>query len=106
MTTTNEALPAPNGTAEFIRVSEAKKRYFGGTMSLRWWYRQVETGRLPHRRAGNAVRLEVAAVEAFVAATHRDAPTPAPEQQQAVAPARSRVSRAARGGLRFFPEDA
>lgn len=106
MTTTNEVLPAPNGTAELIRVSEAKKRYFGGTMSLRWWYRQVETGRLPHRRAGNAVRLEVAAVEAFVAATLRDTPAPSPERPRAIAPAAPRKSRATRGGLRFFPEDA
>ena len=105
MTTTNEVHPAPSGTTEFIRVSDAKRRYFGGTMSLRWWYRQIETGKLPHRRAGNAVRLEVAVVEAFVAATHRDTPAPAPEQLQTVAPARPRMSRATRGGLRFFPED-
>jgi len=105
MTTTNEAVHAPRQTAEFIRVSDAKRMYFGGTMSLRWWYRQVETAKLPHRRAGNAVRLEVAAVEAFVAATIRDTPAPAPERQHAVAPARPRRSRATRGGLRFFPED-
>lgn len=104
MATTDEVLPAPNGTAEFIRVSEAKRRYFGGTMSLRWWYRQIETGKLPRRRAGNAVRLEVALVEAFVAATLRDTPAPAPEQQ-AIAPAAVPMSRASRGGLRFFPED-
>jgi hypothetical protein len=102
MTTTNEVLPTPNGTAEFIRVSDAKKMYFGGTMSLRWWYRQIETAKLPHRRAGNAVRLEVAAVEAFVAATLRDTPAPPPDQQAPAAPRKSRVTR---GGLRFFSED-
>ena len=73
-------------------------------MSLRWWYRQIETGKLAHRRAGNAVRLEVAVVEAFVAATLRDTPAPYPEQQ-ALAPAAPRKSRVTRGGFRFFPED-
>ena len=58
---------------DFIRVSTAKKRYFGGAMSLRWWYRQIEAGRLPHFRAGATVllvsqgRLEQSVMELLLA---------------------------------------
>ena len=59
-------------TQDFIRVSEAKRRYFGGAMSLRWWYRQIEVGRVPHFRAGGTVLLSPADVEAFVRAAFRE----------------------------------
>lgn len=90
-------------TDEFIRVPEAKKRYLSGTMSVRWWYRQIEGGRLPHFRAGSAVVLRVADVEAFVAELYREKAKPAdddspPPVPVAVAPSRS----SKRGGLRFF----
>lgn len=82
---------------DVIRVSTAKKRYLGGVMSLRWWYKQIETGRLPHFRAGSAVLLRVADVEAFVAEQYRDrvSPEPEPPPPPPAAPLR-------RGGIRFF----
>lgn len=99
MSTSNQTAA---GAADYIRVSEAKRRYFGGAMSLRWWYRQVEEGRLPHFRAGGAVLLRPADVEAFVASQFRDKseppPAPAPESP---APASPRPA-SPRRGLRFF----
>jgi hypothetical protein len=85
---------------DFIRVSTAKNRYFGGKMSLRWWYRQIEEGRLPHFRAGSAVLLRPADVEAFCAAMFRDRAPRVPEEPGQSPPAAARPSR--RGGLRFF----
>ena len=85
---------------DFIRVSTAKKRYFGGTMSLRWWYRQIEEGRLPHFRAGGAVLLRPADVVAFCAAMFRDKGASVPEEPAPTPPPAARPSR--RGGLRFF----
>ncbi len=91
---------------DFIRVSVAKKKYFGGAMSLRWWYKQIETGRLPHFRAGATVLLRPADVEAFVAETYRekgggeDEPEPEPPS-----PAPEHRSPPSRGGLRFFRRD-
>jgi hypothetical protein len=85
---------------DFLRVSVAKRRYLGGAMSLRWWYRQIEEGRLPHFRAGGAVLLRPADVEAFIAEMFRDKATPKPEEP--AAPAHPRRSVPVRGGLRFF----
>ena len=82
---------------DFIRVSTAKRRYFGGAMSLRWWYKQIERGALPHYRAGGAVLLRPADVEAFVATMFHEKKAEAPEAP-ASAPPKSR----ARSGLRFF----
>lgn len=92
----------PSG--EFIRVSEAQKRYFSGSMSLRWWYKQVKIGALPHFRAGGAVLLRPLDVEAFVVALFRATPIVVPEQQPPVASVVVRRSRPDRGGLRFFPD--
>jgi hypothetical protein len=97
----------PNATdyaaplSTFLRVSEAKRLYFGGKLSLRWWYRQIELGRLPHFRAGGAVLLRIPDVEAFVAAAYQDQPPPPaptsdpPDDLPPAAPL-------SRGGLRFF----
>lgn len=97
----------PAGLADFLRVSDAKERYFGGTMSLRWWYRQVELGRLPHFRAGSAVLLRPADVEAFVAGMYREraepAAGPAPVPAAPV-PTPKPLSRTRRPGLRFFTD--
>jgi hypothetical protein len=82
---------------DFIRVSAAKKKYFGGAMSLRWWYKQIETGRLPHFRAGATVLLRPVDVEAFVAEMFRGRAEPEPPAP----PSRPR-STPRRGGLRFF----
>lgn len=100
MSTSSET--AGGGGADYIRVSEAKRRYFGGAMSLRWWYRQVEEGRLPHFRAGGAVLLRPADVEAFVASQYRDKaePPPAPEPP----PAAGTRPASPRRGLRFFAD--
>jgi hypothetical protein len=90
--------------ADFIRVSDAKRLYFGGTMSLRWWYKQVELGVLPHFRAGGAVLLRPSDVEAFVAEMFSGkAAEPEPEPPATV-PTRSPKARSSRsgGGLRFF----
>jgi len=90
-----------NAPTEHIRVSEAKKRFLSGTMSLRWWYRQIEDGRLPHLRAGAAVVLRVADVEAFVAELYREKATP--EESGGPPPAPVAASKPSReGGLRFF----
>lgn len=97
MSTSNQTAA---GDADYIRVSEAKRRYFGGAMSLRWWYRQVEEGRLPHFRAGGAVLLRPADVEAFVASQFRDKaePTAGPEPPPPASPRPASPRR----GLRFF----
>jgi hypothetical protein len=90
---------------DYIRVSAAKNRYFGGAMSLRWWYKQVESGRLPHFRAGSAVLLRVADVEAFVAEMFRDRAEPAAEPAAAQpVPSPPDRSPRTRPGLRFFAD--
>lgn len=103
MSTTGETA---GGGVDYIRVSEAKKRYFGGAMSLRWWYRQVEEGRLPHFRAGGAVLLRPADCEAFVASQFRDKSEAGPPDDPPPAPAPPPSPRAAsaRRGLRFFTD--
>jgi hypothetical protein len=86
---------------DYIRVSAAKKQYFGGAMSIRWWYKQVESGRLPHFRAGGAVLLRPTDIEAFIAELYKERSTPV----EPVAPAAVPVStgtRSRRDGLRFF----
>lgn len=85
---------------DFLRVSEAKARYLGGKMSLRWWYKQVETGALPHTRAGSVVLLAPEDVEAFIATMARSSKSE-PAQQQPV-PEPSSPRSPTRGGLRFF----
>jgi hypothetical protein len=103
---TEPATAEPSGGAgDFIRVSEAKERYFGGAMSLRWWYRQIEHGRLTHYRAGGAVLLRTADVEAFVSAglraTKREEPT-TPPSPEPMPPPKARPRSPPSGGLRFF----
>ena len=101
--------PPSAGADDFIRVSDAKRRYFGGAMSLRWWYKQIETGRLPHFRAGGTVLLRPADVEAFVAAMYRDKAEPADEPESppaGPAPAPKLLSGPRRGGFRFFAPEA
>lgn len=88
-------------TSDFIRVSAAKRRYFGGAMSLRWWYKQVEAGRIPHFRAGNAVLLRPADIETFVADMFCDKLEPEAVPVPA-APSPAPKSRSNRRGLRFF----
>jgi len=39
---------------EYLTVAEARARYFSGKLSLRWWYRQIEDGKLP-ADAGSAM---------------------------------------------------
>jgi hypothetical protein len=90
---------------DFIRVSTAKKRYFGGAMSLRWWYRQIEEGRLPHFRAGATVLLRPADVEAFVAKMFRTEAKEVKEAPEPPPPAANRHNSRPAGGLRFFPAD-
>jgi hypothetical protein len=99
-----EAAVAPaSGAGDFIRVSDARARYFGGAMSLRWWYRQIERGALPHYRAGGAVLLRPADVEAFVGAGFRPTGRAAPEAAAPAAPPpKPRPSAPVPGGLRFF----
>jgi hypothetical protein len=98
----------PADTHGFIRVSEAKRRYFGGAMSLRWWYRQIEVGRLPHFRAGGTVLLRPADVEAFVRAAFRETAEAKPDLPAAPAEApescmvKKQRSTPAPGGFRFF----
>lgn len=103
MTTANETTTQDGG--DFIRVSAAKARYFGGTMSLRWWYRQIEEGRLPHYRAGGAVLLRPADVEAFVSSQFHDkAETESAGDPTTAQPPPTPGHRtpSARRGLRFF----
>ena len=100
------------GNDDFIRVVDAQRRYLGGSMSRRWWYRQIELGRLPHLRAGGAVLLRPADIEAFIRECFREKaepdtasedslPTPPPASAQ-----NKRGSSLPRsslpGGLRFF----
>lgn len=87
--------------SDFIRVSAAKRLYLSGAMSLRWWYKQVELGTLPHFRAGGAVLLRIEDVEVFVAAMFcvRAEAEPEPEP---VPPPPKRRSGPTPGGLRFF----
>ena len=101
MSTSREDLAAD----DFIRVSDAKSRYLGGAMSLRWWYKQVKMGKLPHLRAGSSVLLRPADIEAFIVAMYHERSEaeaePAPEPPPAPPPLRSRSSRP---GLRFFTD--
>ena len=87
---------------EFLRVSAVKKNYLSGTMSLRWWYRQIEEGNLPHFRAGGSVLIKVADVEKFVAELYRDKPPEPPDEPVVVAPVPARSGCSRKGGLRFF----
>ena len=90
---------------DFIRVSDAKRRYIGGSMSLRWWYKQIEQGRLPHFRAGGTVLLRPSDVEAFVAGMFCDKAEPAVPVSPPgppPAPVPNPQSQPRRGGLRFF----
>lgn len=88
---------------ELIHVSAAKRRYLSGTMSLRWWYRQIEDGRLPHYRMGKSVRLRVVDIEAFVAELYREKAKPADDGSPPPVPVAVASSRSSkRGGLRFF----
>lgn len=87
-----------------LRVSEVKQTYFGGKMSLRWWYRQVELGRLPHVRAGGSILVRKTDVEAFVAAAYQAesvTPVDPPDTHEAYPQDKPRSSRV-QGGLRFF----
>ena len=87
---------------EFIRVPETKRRYLSNTMSLRWWYRQIEGGKLPHFRAGSAVVPRIADVEAYIAELYREKapPNAPPEPPPAAVGAGRRGPR--KDGLRFF----
>ena len=87
--------------SDFIRVSVAKRRYFGGAMSLRWWYKQVELGTLPHFRAGGAVLLRPVDVEAFVARMYCDMKEAVTVPADSPSPPSPKL-RSNRGGLRFF----
>lgn len=90
---------------DVLRVSQLKWLYFGGKMSLRWWYRQIELGRLPHVRAGATVLVRKADADAFVAAAykaeaskcsvHSDGPHSSSIPKNSSAPR-------SKGGLRFF----
>jgi hypothetical protein len=88
---------------DFLRVSDARRNYFGGRMSLRWWYKQVESGRLPHFRAGGSVLLRTEDIEAFVVAGFRDKAEAKPIEQPppVTAPPKKRTTRGTTG-LRFF----
>lgn len=102
----------PTGDDEFIRVVDAQQRYLGGTMSRRWWYRQIELGRLPHLRAGGAVLLRPADIQVFIQECFREKtePTTTSENSQSVPDptptpkrrASSLPDRPLPGGLRFF----
>jgi len=86
-----------------LRVSEVKEIYFGGKMSLRWWYRQIELSRLPHVRAGGSILVRKADVEAFVTAAYqseRPVPVTPAETDESHLPYRPRST--LKGGLRFF----
>lgn len=85
---------------DYIRVSAAKKRFLGGTMSIRWWYKQVESGRLQHFRAGAVVLLRPADVEAFVAEMYRERSALEAPPDPLTLPATT--GKKSRGGLRFF----
>jgi hypothetical protein len=100
-------LPAAPPGPTFIRVSAAKKLYFGGAMSLRWWYKQIESGRLPHFRAGGAVLLRPADVEALVAEMFRARQEPVQPEPSVAPPAPEAPRRGSRrnDGLRFFPSN-
>lgn len=90
---------------EHIRVSEAKKRYLSGAMSTRWWYRQIEEGKLPHVRAGASVLLRVVDVEAFIAEMFRERAAPVETLELTPTPPSAPITpakRSRRGGLRFF----
>lgn len=102
----------PIGNDEFIRVVDVQRRYLGGTMSRRWWYRQIELGRLPHLRAGGAVLLRPADIEAFIRENFREKAKPNSASEDSLptqTPAPTPKKRASSfpngtlpGGLRFF----
>lgn len=93
----------PCGGGEVLRVSEVQRGYLAGKMSLRWWYRQIELGRLPHVRAGGAILVRKADADAFVSAAYQPtAPAPSPAPAPPAHPPAKAGSPRPGGGLRFF----
>ena len=101
-----DAGPQAATDGEVLRVSEVKRAYFGGKMSLRWWYRQIELGRLPHVRAGGAVLVRKADADAFADAAYQaERPAEAVPVDEPATPATAgtrRLPTLRPGGLRFF----
>ena len=100
-----ETVPGPTAQGDAVlRVSEVKRTYLGGKMSLRWWYKQIELGTLPHFRAGGTVLLRHDDVESFVAAMFRNRAEAVEPEPPAAAPVSVPKARSGRGrdGLRFF----
>lgn len=102
----------PVKAREFLKVSEARRQFLSGKMSLRWWYNQIDSGRLPHYRVGGAVLLTPSDIEQFIESSFQPpreqeprataALPEAPAQVPPQAPKSRGKKPSAGGGLRFF----
>jgi hypothetical protein len=101
-------------TEEFLTISEAQERFFGGKMSKEWWYRQARSGKLVSHKAGGAILLKPADIVRFMEKmsheheTDQLPPPTRPEDvtaSQAATPTKPSKRRGAgdqRSGFRFF----
>ena len=82
-----------------LTVKEAAERYLGGRMSKRWWYKQIEEGRLPAYQPGRLKLIRLDDIEAFVGGLYRE------KAEAAIVPPAPLPKRATsrKGGFRFFP---
>lgn len=97
----------------FVTVAEAQRRYLGGTRSRRWWYRLVETGRIPHHRVGDSILLKTEDIDHFIAESRKvddnrpvaeasEAPSPVPPAPP-VNPRPRHQPKGERSPFHFFP---
>jgi hypothetical protein len=95
----------------FVTVAEAQRRYFGGEMSRRWWYRMAKIGRIAHHRVGDSILFRTDDIEKFIAESRKaeHAEAPRTEAAPAIPVAPQPVKRQARRkpgeevGFKFFP---
>lgn len=60
------------GEQGYVSVAEAQRRYLGGKMSLRWWYRRVELQQIAHHRVGESILLHTEDIERFIVESRKD----------------------------------
>lgn len=67
---------------EFLTIAQARERFLGGKKSKEWWYKMVNTGKLPHHRAGGSIMLKFPDVVRFIDSMKVKEPEPLPQPEQ------------------------